>query len=57
LAKVIRFHHIGDPRVLQREPDSVAIWDTRSTQHDMVMDCWPAPRKMERAGISIDKYY
>lgn len=57
MAKVIRFHHIGDPRVLQREPDSVAIWDTRSTQHDMVMDCWPAPRKMERAGIVGDKHY
>jgi taurine dioxygenase len=33
------------------QPNSVAIWDNRSTQHYAVMDYWPAPRKMERAGI------
>lgn len=33
------------------QPHSVAIWDNRSTQHYAVMDYWPAPRKMERAGI------
>ena len=32
-------------------PDSVAIWDNRSTQHYAVQDYWPAVRKMERAGI------
>ena len=55
--KVIRFHHIGDPQVLQREPNSVAIWNNRSTRHDVVMDRWPAPRKMERARIAGDKHY
>jgi taurine dioxygenase len=36
-------------------PNSVAIWDNRSTQHYAVMDYWPAPRKMERAAIMGDK--
>jgi taurine dioxygenase len=36
------------------KPGSVAIWDNRSTQHYAVMDYWPAPRKMERAGIVGD---
>lgn len=35
-------------------PNSVAIWDNRSTQNYAVMDYWPAPRKMERAGIVGD---
>lgn len=38
-------------------PNSVAIWDNRSTQHYAVMDYWPAPRKMERAGIIGDIPY
>jgi taurine dioxygenase len=38
-------------------PNSVAIWDNRSTQHYAVMDYWPAPRKMERAAIVGDKPY
>ena len=33
------------------EPDSVAIWDNRATQHYAVMDYPPCHRKMERAGI------
>jgi taurine dioxygenase len=32
----------------------VAVWDNRSTQHYAVNDYWPAPRKMERAGIIGD---
>ncbi|MBL1112469.1 TauD/TfdA family dioxygenase [Streptomyces sp. 110] len=36
------------------QPNSVAIWDNRSTQHYAVQDYWPAVRKMERAGISGD---
>jgi taurine dioxygenase len=36
------------------KPNSVAIWDNRSTQHYAVMDYWPAPRKMERAAIIGD---
>ena len=37
------------------QPNSVAIWDNRCTQHYAVMDYWPAVRKMERAGIIGDK--
>lgn len=35
-------------------PNSVAIWDNRSTQHYAVQDYWPAVRRMERAGIVGD---
>ncbi|GHD03020.1 taurine dioxygenase [Pseudorhodoferax aquiterrae] len=33
------------------QPDDVAIWDNRATQHYAVMDYPPCHRKMERAGI------
>ena len=36
------------------QPQSVAIWDNRSTQHYAVMDYPPCHRKMERAGIQGD---
>lgn len=36
-------------------PNSMAIWDNRSTQHYAVQDYWPAVRKMERAGIVGDR--
>lgn len=36
-------------------PNSVAIWDNRSTQHYAVQDYFPAVRKMERAGIIGDR--
>jgi taurine dioxygenase len=36
-------------------PNSVAIWDNRSTQHYAVMDYAPCHRKMERAGIIGDR--
>lgn len=39
------------------KPNSVAIWDNRSTQHYAVMDYPPSYRKMERAGIVGDKPY
>lgn len=39
------------------QPDSVAIWDNRSTQHYAVMDYPPCHRKMERAGIVGDAPY
>ena len=38
-------------------PNSVAIWDNRSTQHYAVQDYWPSPRKRERAGIVGDRPY
>jgi taurine dioxygenase len=37
------------------QPNSVAIWDNRCTQHYAVMDYPPCHRKMERAGIMGDK--
>ena len=39
------------------KPDSVAIWDNRSTQHYAVMDYPPCHRKMDRAGIIGDVPY
>ncbi len=36
------------------KPNSVALWDNRSTQHYAVMDYPPSHRKMERAGIIGD---
>ena len=36
-------------------PNSVAIWDNRSTQHYAVMDYAPTIRRMERAGIIGDR--
>ncbi|KAI3593199.1 dioxygenase, TauD/TfdA family [Cupriavidus sp. U2] len=35
----------------------VAVWDNRCTQHYALNDYWPAPRKMERAGIVGDIPY
>ncbi len=35
-------------------PNSMAMWDNRSTQHYAVMDYPPSHRKMERAGIIGD---
>jgi taurine dioxygenase len=39
------------------QPNSVAIWDNRCTQHYAVMDYPPCHRKMERAGIIGDAPY
>ena len=39
------------------QPNSVAMWDNRSTQHYAVMDYPPCHRKMERAGIIGDATY
>ncbi|MBK7685531.1 MAG: TauD/TfdA family dioxygenase [Rhodocyclaceae bacterium] len=39
------------------QPNSIAIWDNRSTQHYAVMDYPPCHRKMERAGIIGEKTY
>ena len=36
------------------QPNSVAFWDNRCTQHYAVMDYPPCHRKMERAGIIDD---
>ncbi|RJG08953.1 taurine dioxygenase [Pseudomonas cavernicola] len=39
------------------KPNSVAIWDNRSTQHYAVMDYPPCHRKLNRAGIIGDTPY
>jgi taurine dioxygenase len=39
------------------QPNSVAMWDNRSTQHYAVMDYPPCHRKMERAGIVGEATY
>jgi taurine dioxygenase len=39
------------------KPNSIAIWDNRSTQHYAVMDYQPCHRKLDRAGIIGDKPY
>ncbi|MCY1277794.1 Alpha-ketoglutarate-dependent taurine dioxygenase [compost metagenome] len=38
-------------------PNSIAIWDNRSTQHYAVMDYPPCHRKLDRAGIIGDTPY
>ena len=38
------------------KPNSMAMWDNRSTQHYAVMDYPPCHRKMERAGIIGDSH-
>ncbi|KJK07434.1 MULTISPECIES: TauD/TfdA family dioxygenase [Pseudomonas] len=39
------------------KPNSIAIWDNRSTQHYAVMDYPACHRKMERAGIKGDRTF
>jgi taurine dioxygenase len=39
------------------QPNSIAIWDNRCTQHYAVMDYPPCHRKMERAAIIGDRPY
>jgi len=47
--------HIPEYQVRFRwRPNSMAMWDNRSTQHYAVMDYPPCHRKMERAGIVGD---
>ncbi|VVO38748.1 TauD/TfdA dioxygenase family protein [Pseudomonas fluorescens] len=48
--------HIPEYQVRWRwKPNSIAIWDNRSSQHYAVMDYPPCHRKMERATIMGDK--
>lgn len=37
------------------QPNSIAIWDNRCTQHYAIMDYAPTVRRMERAGIIGDR--
>jgi taurine dioxygenase len=55
LQYLIRQAFIPEYQVRWRwKPNSMAIWDNRSTQHYAVMDYTPCHRKMERAGIIGD---
>ena len=58
LQYLIRQAFIPEYQVRWRwKPNSMAIWDNRSTQHYAVMDYAPCHRKMERAGIIGDAPY
>jgi taurine dioxygenase len=61
-AAVLRFlyEHSITPEYTCRfswEPDSVAIWDNRSTQHKPINDYFPAHRRLERIVINGDRSY
>lgn len=48
------YSHVTTPEYTCRfhwEPNSVAFWDNRITQHKPVNDYWPAHRKMQRITI------
>ena len=58
LERLICRAHIPEFQVRWRwEPNDVAFWDNRCTQHYAVMDYPPSVRKMERAGIVGDLPY
>ena len=54
------FEHIRTPEYSCRfawQPDSIAIWDNRSTQHKPINDYFPAHRRLERITIDGDLPY
>ena len=54
------FAHMERPEFSCRfswQPDSIAFWDNRSTQHCPVNDYWPARRVLERITIDGDRPY
>ena len=54
------FEHIRTPEYSCRfawQPDSIAIWDNRSTQHKPINDYFPAYRRLERITIDGDWPY
>lgn len=54
------FAHVTTPEYtcrFQWQPNSIAIWDNRSTQHKPVNDYFPAHRKLLRTTIDGDKPY
>ena len=54
------FEHIRTPEYSCRfawQPDSIAIWDNRSTQHKPINDYFPAHRRLERITIDGDMPY
>lgn len=54
------FEHITTAEYTCRfkwQPNSIAIWDNRSTQHKPINDYFPAPRRLQRITIDGDKPY
>jgi len=54
------FEHITTPEYscrFQWQPNSIAIWDNRSTQHKPINDYFPAHRRLERITIDGDSPY
>ena len=54
------FMHVTMPEYICRfqwQPDSIAIWDNRSTQHKPINDYFPAHRRLERIAIDGDRPY
>lgn len=54
------YEHVTTPEYTVRfnwQPDCIAIWDNRSTQHRPVNDYFPAHRKLERITVLGDKPY
>jgi len=54
------FKHVATPEYscrFQWKPNSIAIWDNRSTQHKPINDYFPAHRRLERITIDGDIPY
>jgi|TARA_B110000908_G_scaffold39813_1_gene48262 taurine dioxygenase len=54
------YEHVVTPEFTCRfswQPNSIALWDNRSTQHKPINDYFPAHRKLERTTIDGDKPY
>lgn len=54
------YQHVTTPEYSTRfqwQPNSIAIWDNRSTQHKPINDYFPAHRLLERITIDGDKPY
>ena len=54
------FEHVTTPEYtcrFQWQPNSIAIWDNRSTQHKPINDYFPAHRRLERITIDGDTPY
>ncbi|MGN7469014.1 TauD/TfdA dioxygenase family protein [Brevibacillus sp. SAFN-007a] len=58
LQYLFRQAHVPEYQVRFRwEPNSIAFWDNRATQHYAVSDYYPYPRKVERVAIVGDRPY
>ena len=60
LCRLSVFEHLTTAEYTCRfrwEPNSIAIWDNRSTQHKPINDYFPAHRRLERITIDGDRPY